>query len=79
MKLLIDMNLSPRWAVVLGQAGHEAVHWSDVGKANARDFEIMGFARENGFVVFSHDLDFSESLRQQTVESPASYRCDPRM
>lgn len=71
MKLLIDMNLSPRWAAVLGQAGHEAVHWSDVGKANASDSEIMGFARENGFVVFTHDLDFSAILAATNGGKPS--------
>ena len=28
MKLLVDMNLSPRWVPFLLDAGHEAVHWS---------------------------------------------------
>jgi predicted nuclease of predicted toxin-antitoxin system len=28
VKILIDMNLSPRWAEFLGGGGHECVHWS---------------------------------------------------
>jgi len=48
MKLLIDMNLSPRWVEVLGAAGVEAAHWSTLGAANASDFVIMAFARANG-------------------------------
>ena len=28
MKLLVDMNLSPRWVGMLTQAGIEAAHWS---------------------------------------------------
>lgn len=35
MKLLIDMNLSPRWLDVLSQAQFDAAHWSDVGAATA--------------------------------------------
>src|SRR6218665_1296178 len=31
MKLLVDMNLSPRWVDVLADAGIEAAHWSAVG------------------------------------------------
>ncbi|MGB9880090.1 MAG: hypothetical protein ACPLRM_04935, partial [Anaerolineae bacterium] len=31
MKLLIDMNLSPDWAVVFEQQGWQAHHWSTVG------------------------------------------------
>jgi len=39
MKLLVDMNLSPRWVPFLLDAAHEAVHWSTVGKADATDSE----------------------------------------
>ncbi|WP_301102366.1 DUF5615 family PIN-like protein [Propionivibrio sp.] len=31
MKLLVDMNLSPRWVKVLSDAGVEAAHWSSLG------------------------------------------------
>jgi len=62
MKVLLDMNLSPRWATFLRQEGIEAVHWSGVGNPRASDAEIAGWARQNGFVIFSHDLDFSALL-----------------
>ncbi len=44
MKLRLDMNLSPRWAEVLQQAGHDAVHWSVGGSAEAEDGELMAWA-----------------------------------
>jgi predicted nuclease of predicted toxin-antitoxin system len=62
MKLLIDMNLSPRWVASLNQAGWEAVHWSSVGKGNELDSEIMRYAAEQNYVVLTHDLDFSAIL-----------------
>jgi len=31
MKLLLDMNLPPRWVNFLSGQGIECVHWSDVG------------------------------------------------
>ncbi len=62
MKLLVDMNLSPRWVSLAAEAGIEATHWSAVGAANAPDAEIMAFARANGYVVLTHDLDFSAIL-----------------
>jgi hypothetical protein len=34
MKLLIDMNLSPRWVPFLAASQVEAIHWSSVGAAN---------------------------------------------
>lgn len=42
MKLLIDMNLSPRWVDLLLDAGFEAVHWSAAGtqRAGYRDYGL---------------------------------------
>ena len=62
MKLLIDMNLAPRWVDVLRVAGHDAVHWSAIGSWTAADRDIMQFARENDCVVLTHDLDFGDIL-----------------
>jgi predicted nuclease of predicted toxin-antitoxin system len=62
VKLLVDMNLSPRWVDTLSAAGHEAVHWSTVGSWAASDHEIMLFAREHEYVVLTHDLDFGDIL-----------------
>ena len=62
MKLLIDMNLSPRWVERLSAASLTAVHWSSVGRVDAPDAEIMAYAAEHGFVVLTHDLDFSTIL-----------------
>ena len=62
MKLLVDMNLSPRWVDALQAAGHEAAHWSTLGPWTASDREIMQFAQDNNFVVLTHDLDFGDIL-----------------
>lgn len=62
MKFLVDMNLSPRWVGLLTEAGFEAVHWSTVGKASARDTQIMAWAAANGYTVLTHDLDFGTIL-----------------
>jgi predicted nuclease of predicted toxin-antitoxin system len=71
MKLLIDMNLSPRWADALVEAGFEAVHWSSLGSADASDRAIMDFARENGFIVLTHDLDFGAILAVTHGDKPS--------
>jgi len=71
MKLLVDMNLSPRWMDALVAEGFEAVHWSAVGLATAPDVEIMGYARLHGFVVLTHDLDFSAILAATGGEGPS--------
>ncbi|MFI5331337.1 MAG: DUF5615 family PIN-like protein [Desulfobaccales bacterium] len=71
MKILIDMNLPPRWVQVLAEAGWEAVHWSQVGAATTSDREIMAWARKYGHMVFTHDLDFSALLAATQEEGPS--------
>ena len=71
MKLLVDMNLSPRWIVVLKESGYEALHWSTVGQPNARDSEIMAWAAANGYTVITHDLDFSAILAATQDVAPS--------
>jgi len=78
MKLLIDMNLAPRWVKLLTEAGWEAIHWSSVGKATAADSEIMLYAAEHGYVVVTFDMDFSAILAATHGEKPTVFqiRCD---
>lgn len=71
MKLLVDMNLSPRWVRMLTDAGIETAHWSSLGANNAPDMEIMAYARMNGYVVLTHDLDFSAILAATHGEKPS--------
>lgn len=71
MKLLIDMNLSPNWVEALKSEGLEAVHWSTIGNPRAADSEIMAWARSNGYVVFTHDLDFGMLLAVTQAQGPS--------
>jgi predicted nuclease of predicted toxin-antitoxin system len=71
MKLLVDMNLSPRWIRLLSDSGFEAAHWSVIGPANAPDTEIMAFAAANEYVVLTHDLDFGSILAATHGEKPS--------
>jgi predicted nuclease of predicted toxin-antitoxin system len=71
MKILIDMNLSPAWATVLSRHGWDAVHWSTVGDPDATDRLIFDWARENGYVIFTHDLDFGTLLAMTRSDGPS--------
>jgi predicted nuclease of predicted toxin-antitoxin system len=71
MKILVDMNLSPDWVTVLTNHGLTAVHWSTVGDPRAADALIMDWARANGYVVFTHDLDFGAALALTQAEGPS--------
>jgi len=58
MKALLDMNLPPKLARFLTEKGIESVHWFSIGAPDASDKEIMAYARNNGYIVMSCDLDF---------------------
>src|SRR5437588_10209371 len=71
MRFLIDMNLSPQWVSYLASQGFEAVHWSTVGQPEAADSEIFDFAAANGWIVFTHDLDFGMLLAAFRTSRPS--------
>ena len=71
MKILIDMNLPPRWVKVFAAESWEALHWSAVGAPTASDREIMAWARDNDYIVFTHDLDFSALLATTQGAGPS--------
>lgn len=71
MKLLLDMNIAPRWVDFLQAQGVEAAHWSSLGAPTAPDSEIMAFARDGGYIVFTHDLDFSAILAATKGKKPS--------
>jgi predicted nuclease of predicted toxin-antitoxin system len=71
MRLLIDMNMSPDLCARFRAAGHEAVHWSTIGAANAPDKAIVDYAKAQGLVVLTHDLDFGAILAATRAEGPS--------
>ncbi len=71
MKILIDMNLSPTWVTVFHSRNIQAVHWSSVGDARDKDTVIMEWARTNGYIVFTHDLDFGTLLAATQANKPS--------
>jgi predicted nuclease of predicted toxin-antitoxin system len=71
VKILIDMNLSPVWVLHLRQAGFECVHWSEIGHPGAPDSQLMDWARANGHVLFTHDLDFGALLAATRAKGPS--------
>lgn len=71
MKFLIDMNISPQWVPVFKGAGWEAHHWSSIGKPNSPDQEIFEYAKSNGYIIFTHDLDFGTILAATNTDFPS--------
>ena len=71
MKVLIDMNLSPSWVQALEDHGFPALHWSSVGDGGVPDAVVLGWAKENGYVVFTNDLDFGAILATTRAAAPS--------
>ncbi|MGA3026887.1 MAG: DUF5615 family PIN-like protein [Bryobacteraceae bacterium] len=65
------MNLSPLRVPFLAGHGYTAVHWSTLGPPWAPDREILEFAAANGYVVFTHDLDFGMLLAVHKRSRPS--------
>jgi predicted nuclease of predicted toxin-antitoxin system len=71
VKLLLDMNLSPRWVEWLARDGFEAIHWSTVGDPTDSDDLILAWAADHHRILITHDLDFSAILAASTGRSPS--------
>lgn len=71
LRIVIDMNLSRAWVGFLGELGYDAVHWSSVGDARAKDVEIMSWATTNDRIVFTNDLDFGTALALTNAAGPS--------
>ena len=71
IRILVDMNLSPQWVPVFQNNGWHAIHWSSVGDWRAPDPTIMQWALANGYVVFTHDLDFGTLLALTHARGPS--------
>ena len=71
IKIIVDMNLAPSWVPALKSHGFHAEHWSSIGDPGAADAVILGYAKENGFCVLTHDLDFGAILAATAGDSPS--------
>jgi predicted nuclease of predicted toxin-antitoxin system len=58
MKYLLDQGLPRSAASLLREAEVDAIHTGECGLAKASDSTILGFARENNYVVVTYDADF---------------------
>lgn len=71
IRIVLDVNLSPAWISALEKHAISAVHWSTVGDPRAPDRVVLTWARENGYVLFTHDLDFGALLALTHARGPS--------
>ncbi|MBI2265288.1 MAG: DUF5615 family PIN-like protein [Armatimonadetes bacterium] len=62
LRFLANMNISPQTVQTLQQNGWDTIRVSQVLPVNAPDREILDYARSEGRVVVTQDLDFSALL-----------------
>ncbi len=60
MKLLFDQNLSWRLPQKLADLYPDSRHIREVGMKESQDVDIWDYAKANGFVIASKDLDFQQ-------------------
>ncbi len=75
MRVLIDMNLTPRWVGYLTQAGHEAIHWSTAGPVLAKDREICEYCRRRGYALQRMTLIFLRFLHIRAKRRRVLFSC----
>ena len=71
LRLLADMNLSPRTVEDLRQAGHDVTRVSSLLPVDAADSEILDLARRQEMIVVTQDLDFSALLALGGYDRPS--------
>ena len=71
MKVLVDMNLSPRWVIELRSRNIESVHWSEVGAATAADVQVLAWCAQHDYLLLTHDLDFGAILAASKGHKPS--------
>jgi len=71
MKLLVDMNLPPKFADMLVSDGIESFHWYNIGVPDAADSEIFSYAIDNECAIVTCDLDFSAILSVTCGSKPS--------
>jgi hypothetical protein len=62
VRFLVDAQLPPAPARLLGEHGHVAEHVADVGLGSASDATIWRYAIENDAVIITKDEDFPDQV-----------------
>lgn len=53
------------------QSNIEASHWTQIEDVKAADREIFAWAKDHGYIVFTHDLDFGAILASTNANAPS--------
>jgi predicted nuclease of predicted toxin-antitoxin system len=80
MRFLVDNSLSPRLALALSKAAHDAVHVRDRDLSQADDGTIFDAAAREQRVILAQDTDFGTILALREAPSPSVvlFRCQAK-
>jgi predicted nuclease of predicted toxin-antitoxin system len=65
------MGISHRMLRFLREMGHETIHPYERGLERLSDADILAMARDDGYVLLTHDLDFSELVAKSGARLPS--------
>ena len=71
VSIVLDLNLAIEWPEFFRNNGWNADHWSAIGDIRASDAEILAWAKENGRIVVTSDLDFGALLAMSGANGPS--------
>ncbi len=71
MKLLIDESLQHELTHILTEAGHDAVHVTDLDLNGAADDDVLATAAQTGRIVVTADTDFGTLLALSNAAGPS--------
>lgn len=70
MLIKLDENFPNEAARLLREHGHDALNVFDQGMAGFKDIDVAQVCREEGRVIFTQDMDFTNVFRFPPAECP---------
>ena len=71
MRFLADAGVSPDTVAFLTRLGHDAIHVRALDMHRAQDRELVDYARSEGRVIVTFDLDFGDILALGVLDRPS--------
>ena len=71
MRFLADAGVSPDTVALLTRLGHDAIHVRALDMHRAQDQERVDYARSEGRVTVTFDLDFGDILALGVLDRPS--------
>jgi predicted nuclease of predicted toxin-antitoxin system len=71
VRFLVDESIQQRVAVLLTEAGHDAIHLSDLGLLGATDDQVLAAAADSGRGLITADTDFGALLSLAGASRPS--------